>query len=87
MAIANDMELKVAIADRMLRMLTDVGITATKTECLMDIDFVDEVCPLRLRELLDADDSNFCHDIFGIYQHFNRRTKQPEDCFLPRFAK
>lgn len=43
-------------------------------------------CRLRLGELLDADDSNFIHDIAGIERHLNRRSFQLEDCFLPRFA-
>jgi hypothetical protein len=43
-------------------------------------------CPLRLGELLDADDTNFIHDIAGIERHLNRRTFKLEDCFLPRFA-
>lgn len=42
--------------------------------------------PLRLHELLAADKVNFAHDLGGIYQHLNRKTKQLENCFLPRFA-
>jgi hypothetical protein len=43
-------------------------------------------CPLRLQELLDADNFNFAHDVLGINRHMNRDTGQLEDCFLPRFA-
>ena len=43
-------------------------------------------CPLRLADMLAADDSNFIHDIVGIERHLNRRTFELEDCFLPRFA-
>jgi len=44
-------------------------------------------CPLKLQELLEADDFNFSHDIFGIRRHLNRETGQLENCFLPRFAR
>jgi hypothetical protein len=44
-------------------------------------------CPLRLGELLDADDFNFWHDIAGIRRHLNRETGELVNCFLPRFSK
>jgi hypothetical protein len=43
-------------------------------------------CPLRLKDLLEADDFNFAHDLYGIYRHLNRETGKLEDCFLPRFS-
>ena len=43
-------------------------------------------CPLRLPELLVADDLNFAHDVFGIMRHFNRREGKLEHCFVPRYA-
>lgn len=43
-------------------------------------------CPLRLKDLLKADDFNFWHDIFGIQKHINRATGQLNNCFIPRFA-
>ena len=42
-------------------------------------------CPLRLDDLLAADDFNLMHDVYGISAHLNRETGQIEDCFLPRF--
>ena len=44
-------------------------------------------CPLKLKELLEADDFNFGHDIVGISNHINRETGEIGDCFLPRFAQ
>ena len=52
----------------------------------MDIVVTQLICPLRLSDLLEADDENFVHDIAGIERHLNRRTFKMEDCFLPRFA-
>lgn len=52
----------------------------------MDISVVHHRTPLRLRELADAGDFNFAHDIGGIGRHLNRQTGDLEDCFVPRFA-
>jgi hypothetical protein len=43
--------------------------------------------PLRLNDLLDADDFNFIHDIVGIERHLNRQTFTLRDHFVPRFAQ
>jgi hypothetical protein len=43
--------------------------------------------PLKLNDLLAADDANFAHDVFGIRRHINRETGQLEDCFVPRYAE
>lgn len=53
----------------------------------MDITAAHKVCPLKLEQLLAADDANFSHDVFGIRRHLNRETLQIEDYFLPRFAR
>lgn len=42
--------------------------------------------PLKLQELLDADDFNFVHDVCGIVGHINRETGKLENCFLPRYS-
>jgi hypothetical protein len=42
---------------------------------------------LKLKDMLEADDFNFFHDIWGIYKHINRETGQLENWFWPRFAK
>jgi hypothetical protein len=42
-------------------------------------------CNLKLNELLNADDFNFCHDVFGISRHINRDTGKLENFFVPRY--
>lgn len=42
-------------------------------------------CPLRLKELLEARDLDFAHDLGGIARHLDRRTGKLTNCFLPRF--
>ncbi len=43
-------------------------------------------CKLRLTDLLDADTTNFLHDVCGIRRHIDRETGELMDCFRPRFA-
>lgn len=53
----------------------------------MDLSATHAKVPLRLQELLEADDSNFAHDVFGIMRHMDRSTGLLGDCFVPRFAE
>lgn len=58
---------------------------------IMDADMDVTAChcngnPLRLAELLKADDFNFVHDVFGIRRHLNRETGELQDCFSPRYS-
>lgn len=43
--------------------------------------------PLRLSDLLAADDFNFTHDIVGIARHMDRATGKLAGLFRPRFAR
>ena len=43
-------------------------------------------CPLRLADLLAADDFNFISDISGINRYLNRETGVLVGFFEPRFA-
>ena len=43
-------------------------------------------CPMDFDRLLEADDFNFSHDVFGIMRHIDRATGELGDHFLPRFA-
>lgn len=42
--------------------------------------------PLRLADLLAANDFNFFHDIYGIARHLDRETGKLMNCFSPRFS-
>lgn len=54
---------------------------------MMDITAVHaNGCPLRLRELLLAEDFDFNHDVFGIRRHLDRSTGRLGRCFVPRCA-
>lgn len=55
---------------------------------MMDIESADKEFNLRLNDLLDADNFNFLHDIYGIVNNIVR-DKYPAKSFgffVPRFA-
>jgi len=74
------------IADRAMAMYKSYGIKLDRLSLLMDIEFTNEVNPMRLDDFLAADDGNFGHDISGILRHFNRETKVLDDGFSPRYS-
>ena len=74
------------IAQRAVVLAEQYGVEYKQIDAMMDLEAAHDEHPLRLGELLVADDGNFCHDVFGIRRHLNRETKKMEDCFLPRFA-
>lgn len=43
--------------------------------------------PLRLVELLAADDFNFAHDVFGIRANLDRSNGKLKNFFVPRFSR
>lgn len=73
----------VQIVDRAVAL----GIYDDAVDADMDISAVHATCPLRLADLLAADDFNFGHDMRGILRHLNRQTGGLENFFLPRFAQ
>lgn len=75
------------IAKRGVKMAHAQGITIPFMNMSMDLCATHaNGNPLRLTELLDADDFNFSHDVFGIRRHLDRETGQLTDCFVPRFS-
>jgi len=54
---------------------------------MMDLTSADDEFHLRLDEFLEANDGDFAHDIFGIWEHSDRSTYPCRfDLFVPRFA-
>lgn len=62
-------------------------IYAKRIDARMDISAVHAHCPLRLADLLSADNFNFSHDMYGIRTHLDRQTGKLTGFFLPRFAQ
>lgn len=82
-ATKKEAELIFSIAKRAIKEnsqlnLTTVNMDITATHC--------NGCKLKLQELLDADNFNFFHDVYGIMQNVSRRTGRLQNCFLPRYS-
>lgn len=75
------------IADRIMVLSEKTGVQYSRMTALMDLAACHNSTPLRLRDLLNADDSNFAHDVWGIRRHMDRETGELGGCFLPRFAR
>ena len=82
-----DMELERQIAKRAIIIAKSAGFQYDQMAASMDIDAChNNGNPLKLQELLDADDFNFAHDVFGIRANINRRTGELGNCFVPRYS-
>lgn len=86
-----ELEIISKIADRalLLASVTDASFAGLeKFDWFMAIDEChSKGCPLRLQELLDAENFDFRHDVFGIMHKLNKQTGKLEDCFSPRYSK
>lgn len=76
-----------AIAKRACEVQAAAGYPLPQMEVEMDLAALHASSqPLRLADLLAADDFNLIHDIIGIRLHLNRNTGQLDGHFLPRYA-
>ena len=87
-ATPEDQELIRKIAERAVLTSAEFGVIRDALDVRMDIT----AChlngnPLRLADLLIADDFNFGHDVCGIERHLDRTTGQLMNCFSPRFSE
>lgn len=76
------------IAARAIKLAKKFGSTDLK-QITIDMDITAchcNGCELDLKKLLDFDDFNFSHDVFGIHSHINRDTGKLGNCFVPRCA-
>lgn len=75
------------IADRAVSLYDQHNIKVERINVLMDVMAVHKkIRPLRLDDLLAADDFNFIHDIAGINKHLDRDNYALMDHFSPRFS-
>lgn len=67
------------------RAMSDLKINSSRV--MLDVAYCHaNGCPLRLRELLQADAFNFAHDIHGISMNIDRTTGKLKNKFKPRMA-
>ena len=82
-----DQKLIEKIAKRAIKLAKAHGIDYEIRDALMDITATHaNGNPLRLKEMLEADDFNFAHDVFGIRRHMNRETGKLMAMFSPRYT-
>lgn len=75
------------LIDQIVNRADRLGLVRDRTESTMDITAAHlNGCPLRLADMLAADDFNFIHDVGGIGRHIDTKTGKLQNCFLPRFA-
>lgn len=82
-----DHDLIVALAERAVKIASRCGDTYPKIDIIMDLT----ACHangtlLDLAGLLEADDFNFAHDVWGIGDHIDRVSGKLTRCFVPRYA-
>ncbi len=73
--------------DRVVNRIYAEGLNYTdRVSTAMDIEATYESTTMGLDKLLGFDRFNFAHDIIGIANNINRRTRKLDNCFLPRCA-
>jgi hypothetical protein len=78
-------ELCKSIGIRAAKLAAKYHVDYKAADAALDVLLCHNSTPLRLEELLAADDGNFGHDVFGIRRHLDRKGNLT-GCFLPRYA-
>jgi len=86
----SDRELMERVCDRAEGILAKIPNSAPvkRRDMMMDLTAVHaNGNPLDFQRMLDADDFNLSHDVFGIMRHIDRTTGKLMNFFSPRFSK
>ncbi len=86
MTALRDLKIIGQIAARAVTLYQSHGEAIERKTVYMDITIAHHSNPLRLDDLLAADDFNFAHDIAGINRHLDHATGKLDGRFLPRFT-
>ena len=80
-------EMLVAICKRAEKESSTAQSFGSRMSRMMDLESADERFNLKLEDLLNADNENFFHDVFGIWRESDRSTYPATfGLFVPRFA-
>ena len=75
------------IAHRAALLARDMGADVSPLEIENDIALAHmRGTPLHLGALLEANNVDFCHDVFGIRENIDRASGAMRDFFVPRYA-
>jgi hypothetical protein len=58
-----------------------------RVDLMMDLEATNEIMPLDFARLLSFPDGDFYHDIYGIYNYYDRGPNTMTQCFSPRCSK
>ena len=75
------------VISKIVKRAKNMGVKRDREALSMDIQAAHEKCPLRLEDLLKAENFDFLHDVIGIVNHLDRETGELEDYFVPRYAR
>jgi hypothetical protein len=75
------------IADRATVISESYGLANARISFVLAILGTHVTCPLKLKTFLEFKDGDFAHDAFGILRHYDQKSGDLKDCFLPRCAK
>jgi hypothetical protein len=81
-----DMDIILKIAKRASKISESHWAEYNETSAGIDLIYAHDQVTLDLEALLETDDFNFVHDVFGIALHMDRSTGELDSRFLPRFA-
>lgn len=75
------------IADRAIELALQHGNRGVRLlDVAMALTFVHSATPLKLKELLEAPDVDFAHDVFGILMHIDTGTGKLDTAgFCPKY--
>lgn len=75
------------ITTRSRNLLANMGVDRSSLDIQMDLVATNaNGNPLRLADLLAADNTNLLHDVCGIAKHLDRNTGKLADGFRPRHS-
>jgi hypothetical protein len=75
----------ITIAKRAIKLSEKNDITYSMTDCIMDITATHcNGTKINLKKLIEFNDSNFGHDVYGIRRYIDRNTGKLTNNFLPR---
>ena len=88
MGIREDNSMIILIAERAARFYHNHGINISPEFIVSELKIChEEICPLQLRGLLDADIGNLMHDVSGIHRYMDILDGSFWGNWKPRFAK
>ena len=82
----SDLVVRIAVRASCHKVVKDIGLKMPEIAMALVRCHV-SACPLKLNDLLKADDENFLHDVLGIFKNLDQVNGTLMNSFLPRYAR